>query len=43
MVTSYIEKINLTIRTSLARFIRRGANFSRTMTMHQKPLDLFQA
>ncbi|MDY0386817.1 MAG: IS1 family transposase [Methanolobus sp.] len=41
--TSYIERINLTIRTSLARFIRRGVNFSKTMTMHQKSLDLFQA
>jgi len=41
--TSYIERINLTIRTSLARFIRRGVNFSKTMKMHQRSLDLFQA
>lgn len=41
--TSYVERINLTIRTCLARFIRKGINFSKTMAMHQKSLDLFQA
>jgi len=41
--TSYVERINLTIRTSLARFIRRGMNFSKTLRMHTKALDLFQA
>ena len=41
--TSYTERINLTIRTSLARFIRKGMNFSKTMKMHQKAFDLFQA
>jgi IS1 family transposase len=41
--TSYVERINLTIRTSLARFIRKGMNFSKTMRMHKKALDLFQA
>ena len=41
--TSYAERINLTIRTSLARFIRKGMNFSKTMKMHQKAFDLFQA
>jgi len=41
--TSYVERINLTIRTCLARFIRKGINFSKTMTMHQRTLDLFQA
>ena len=41
--TSYVERINLTIRTSLARFIRKGMNFSKTMKMHQKAFDLFQA
>ncbi|MHC1754429.1 MAG: hypothetical protein AB9861_03190 [Methanosarcina sp.] len=40
--TSYAERINLTIRTSLARFIRKGMNFSKTMKMHQKAFDLFQ-
>lgn len=41
--TSYAEMINLTIRTSLTRFIRKGMNFSKTMKMHQRALDLFQA
>ena len=41
--TSDVERINLTIRTCLARFIRKGLNFSKTMTMHQRSLDLFQA
>ena len=41
--TSYAERINLTIRTSLARFIRKGMNFSKTMKMHKKAFDLFQA
>jgi len=31
------------IRTSLARFIRKGINFSKTMNMRQKAFDLFQA
>jgi IS1 family transposase len=41
--TSYVERINLTIRTSLARFIRKGMNFSKTIKMHQKTFDVFQA
>lgn len=41
--TSYVERINLTIRTSLARFIRKGMNFSKNMKMHQRALDFFQA
>lgn len=41
--TSYVERFNLTIRTSLARFIRKGMNFSKKMRMHTKALDLFQA
>ncbi len=41
--TSYVERINLTIRTSLARFIRKGMNFSKTIKMHQKAFDFFQA
>jgi len=41
--TSYVERINLTIRTSLARFVRKTMNFSKTMKMHTKALDLFQA
>ena len=41
--TSYAERINLTIRNSLARFIRKTMNFSKTMKMHSKAFDLFQA
>jgi len=41
--TSYVERFNLTIRDSLARFIRKGMNFSKKMRMHTKALDLFQA
>lgn len=41
--TSYVERINLTIRSSLARFIRKGMNFSKIMRMHQKTFDFFQA
>ncbi|KKG04762.1 IS1 family transposase [Methanosarcina mazei] len=39
--TSYAERINLTIRTSLARFIRKGMNFSKTKRMHQKAIPTF--
>ncbi|MDD4496781.1 MAG: hypothetical protein PHV51_01305 [Methanosarcinaceae archaeon] len=41
--TSYVERINLTIRNSLARFILKGINFSKNVRMHKKALDLFQA
>jgi len=41
--TSYVERINLTIRTSLSRFIRKGMNFSKTKRKHTRALDLFQA
>lgn len=41
--TSYVERINLTIRTSLARFVRKTMNFSKTMKMHTKAFDFFQA
>ncbi|WP_229395131.1 IS1 family transposase [Methanosarcina sp. DH1] len=41
--TSYVDRINLTIRTSLVRFVRRTMNFSKMMKMHTKAFDLFQA
>lgn len=41
--TSYVERINLTIRTSLVRFVRKTMNFSKKMKMHTKAFDLFQA
>ncbi|MDW5552008.1 hypothetical protein [Methanosarcina sp.] len=40
--TSYV-RINLTIRTSLVRFVRKTMNFSKTGRMHKRALDLFQA
>lgn len=41
--TAYIERFNLTIRNSLARFIRRGMNSSKDMQMHSHVIDFFQA
>ena len=41
--TSYIERINLTIRNSLARFIRKGMNYSKSALMHSRAIDFFQA
>jgi len=41
--TSYVERINLTMRNCLARFIRRSMNESKTMRMHVCIIDFFQA
>lgn len=41
--TSYIERLNQTIRNSLARFIRRTINASKTLVMHSTVLDFLQA
>jgi IS1 family transposase len=41
--TSYIERFNLTIRNSLARFIRRGMNCSKNRQLHSHAVDFFQA
>ena len=47
--TSYTERLNLTIRNSPARFIRKCMNASKSMNpsknleMHSRALDLFQA
>jgi hypothetical protein len=41
--TAYIERFNLTIRNSLARFIRRGMNGSKDLQMHSRAIDFFQA
>ena len=41
--TSYVERIKLTIRTSLVRFVRKKVNFSKIMKKHTKTFDLFQA
>ncbi len=40
--TSYVERINLTIRNSLARFIRKGMNCSKSLMMHSHAIDFFQ-
>jgi IS1 family transposase len=41
--TSYIERFNLTIRNSLARFIRRTMNFSKKRKVHSKIVGFLQA
>jgi len=41
--TAYIERLNLSIRNSLARFIRRGMNYSKDLGIHSKAIDFFQA
>jgi hypothetical protein len=41
--TAYIERFNLTIRNSLARFIRKSMNCSKNRQMHSKAIDFFQA
>ena len=41
--TAYIERLNLTIRNSLARFVRRGMNCSKDLRMHSQAIDFFQA
>jgi len=40
--TAYIERLNLTIRNDLARFIRRGGNRSKDVQMHFHAIDFFQ-
>jgi hypothetical protein len=40
--TSYVERLNLTIRNSLARFIRKGMNFSKNQYIHRKVIDFYQ-
>jgi IS1 family transposase len=41
--TSYIERLNLTIRNSLARFERKSMNRSKISGRHTHALDFFQA
>jgi hypothetical protein len=41
--TSYAERLNLTVRNSLARFIRRGMSYSKNRHMHSKAIDLLCA
>lgn len=41
--TAYIERLNLTIRNSLARFVRKSMNCSKILGRHTHALDFFQA
>lgn len=41
--TSYVERLNLSIRNSIARFIRRGMNCSKDLEIHSRVFDFFQA
>ena len=41
--TAYIERLNLTIRNCIARFIRKGMNCSKDLERHSRILDFFQA
>ena len=41
--TAYIERLNLTIRNSLARFVRKSMNCSKIMGRHTHALNFFQA
>jgi hypothetical protein len=42
-ILAYIERLNLTIRNSLARFVRRTMNCSKILKRHSHALDFFQA
>ena len=41
--TAYIERFHLTIRNCLARFVRKGMNYSKNPIVHSRALDLLQA
>ncbi len=41
--TAYAERINLSFRNHLARFIRKTMNFSKDREIHSKAIDFFQA
>jgi hypothetical protein len=40
--TSYVERLNLSIRNSLARSIRRGMNCSKDLKIYSVAIDFFQ-
>jgi hypothetical protein len=40
---AYIERLNLTIRNSLARFVSKSMNCSKILDEHAHALDFFQA
>ena len=41
--TAYVERLNLTIRNSLARFVRKGMNYSKDLQIHSHAIGFFQA
>lgn len=41
--TAYVERMNLTFRNHLARFIRETMNFSKDRKVHSGAVDFFQA
>ncbi|VVB71692.1 Uncharacterised protein [uncultured archaeon] len=41
--TAYVERLNLTIRNSLARFVRKSMNCSKTLGRHTQAMNFFQA
>jgi hypothetical protein len=41
--TAYIERLNLTIRNSLARFVRKSMNCSKILGRHTHAMNFFQA
>jgi hypothetical protein len=41
--TAYIERLNLTIRNSLARFVRKSMNCSKILGRHTYAMNFFQA
>ena len=41
--TAYIERLNITIRNSLARFVRKSMNCSKILGRHTHAMDFFQA
>jgi hypothetical protein len=41
--TAFIERLNLTIRNSMARFIRKTMNYSKKSENHSNAMDFFQA
>lgn len=41
--TAYVERLNLTIRNCLSRFVRKSMNFSKNADLHSNAVDFIQA